>query len=96
MHLLTTCQQIKAQLSKIIQSGRFLSVLSGKLVDSLMEVGVSLAKYFLPPLSSMASAFVVDVAIQRRMGRQGVVRAEKQLLWSFQIKILMISELKNH
>ena len=43
--LLATCRQI-AQLSKIIQSGRFICALIGKLVSPLIKVGVPFVKTF--------------------------------------------------
>ena len=39
----------KAQISKKIQSGRFLASLLSKLAGSLMKVGLSLEKIFLTP-----------------------------------------------
>ena len=63
----------KAQLSEIIQSGRFLGVLLGKLGGPLMRVGVSLAKTFLPLFVTMASAPTIYGA----MCGKDVVRAGK-------------------
>ena len=40
----------KAQISKIIQSGRFLASLLSKLAGPLMKVGIPFAKIFLTPL----------------------------------------------
>ena len=59
----TDIKGIKAQLSKIIQSGKFLGVLFGKFAGPLMKVGVLLAKNVLAPLATMASASVIDSAI---------------------------------
>lgn len=54
---------VKAQMLNIIQSGRFFGALFGKLPGPLMKFG----EFFLPPLSTMASASAIDVAIQRQM-----------------------------
>ena len=57
----------KAQISKIIQSGRFLGSLSSKLAGPLMDVAVPLAKYFLAPLEITAAASAIDAGIQKKM-----------------------------
>ena len=81
----------KAQLSKIIQSGRFPGALLGKLVGSLIKkIGVHLAKKSLAPLATMASASAIDGAIQRKMCGRGVVRSGKGINFIFQSKIWMI------
>ena len=59
----TDIKGIKAQLSKIILSGKFIGVLFGKFAGPLMKVGVLLAKNVLAPLATMASASVTDGAI---------------------------------
>ena len=64
-------------MSKIIQSGGLLGALSGKFAGPLMKVAVLLAKNLLAPLAAMASASAIDDAIQRKIRRRGVVRAEK-------------------
>ena len=57
----------KAQLSKIIQSDRFLCYLLGKLAGQLIKVSVSLAS-----LAAMVSGFAIDCAIKRKMYGRGV------------------------
>ena len=55
----------KAQISKIIQSGRFLGSLLGKLAGPLLKVAVPLAKNILAPLGITAAASTIDGAIQK-------------------------------
>ena len=64
----------KAQLSKIIQSERFLCALFGQFAGLLMKVAVPLAKNVLALLAIMASASAIDGTIQRKMRGKGVVR----------------------
>ena len=56
----------KAQLSKIIQWGRFLFDLLGKLTGPMMKVYVPLGIFFLVPLTTMASASAIDGVIQKK------------------------------
>ena len=56
----------KAQISKIIQSGRFLSSLLSKIACPLMKVAVPLAKNILAPLGIAAAASAIDGAIQKK------------------------------
>ena len=42
-----------------------------------MKVGVTLDKYVLAPLATMASAYAIDGAIQRKMHGRAAVRAGK-------------------
>ena len=58
----------KAQLSKIIQWGRFLFDLLGKLTGPMMKVYVPLGNFFLllVPLTTMASASAIDDVIQKK------------------------------
>ena len=56
-----------AQLSKIIRSKEFLGALLDKLIGPLMKVAVLLAKNVLALLTTMASASVIDGAIQRKI-----------------------------
>ena len=53
----------KAQISKIIQSGRFLRSLLSKLAGPLMKVPIPLAKNFLAPLGITAAASALDAGI---------------------------------
>ena len=74
---MTDIELSKAQLSKIIQLGRFLGTLLSKSAGPLMKAILSLAKNVLTPLATMASASTIDAAIQRRKSGQGIVRAGK-------------------
>ena len=57
----------KAQITKIIQSGRLLgSLLSKKLVGPLMKVAIPLAKNILAPLGITAAASAIDAGIQKK------------------------------
>ena len=55
----------KAQIFKIIQSGRFLGSLLGKLAGPLMKVATPLAKNYLAPLGITAAASAIDVVIKK-------------------------------
>ena len=57
----------KAQISKIIQSGRFLLSLLSKLADPLTKVAVPLAKNILASLGITAAASVIDAGIQKKI-----------------------------
>ena len=61
----------KAQISKIIQSGGFLSSLLSKVAVSLMKVAVSLAKDILATLGITAAASTIDGAIQKKIHGSG-------------------------
>ena len=56
----------KAQIFKIIQSGRFLGLLLNKLAGSLMKVEIPLAKNFLALLGITAAASAIDAGIQKK------------------------------
>ena len=56
----------KAQISKIIQSGRFLGSLLSKLVGPLMEVAIPLAKSVLAQLGITAAASAIAEGIQKK------------------------------
>ena len=56
----------KAQISKIIQSGRFLGSLLSKLAGPLMKVTIPLAKNVLAPLGITAAASAIDAGIQKK------------------------------
>ena len=68
----------KTQLSKIFQSGGFLSAFLGRLAVTLMKVGVPLTEIFLSPLATMTSASAVGGAIQSNMRAKVVMRARKK------------------
>ena len=57
----------KAQISKIIQSGRFLGSLLITLAGPLMKVAVPLAKNILAPLGITATASVIDAGHQKKI-----------------------------
>ena len=61
----------KAQISKIIQSGGFLSSLLSKVAVPLMKVAVSLAKNILATLGITAAASAIDGAIQKKIHGSG-------------------------
>ena len=56
----------KAQISKIIQSGKFVGSLLSKLAGPLMKVAVPLAKNILAPLGITAAASAIDAEIQKK------------------------------
>ena len=56
----------KAQITKIIQSGRFLGFLLSKLAGPLMKVAIPLAKNILAPLGITAAAWAIDAGIQKK------------------------------
>ena len=56
----------KAQISKTIQSGRFLGSLLSKLTGPLMKIAIPLAKNVLAPLGITAAAFAIDAGIQKK------------------------------
>ena len=62
----------KTQLSKMIQSGRFLGNLLGKLAGSLMKVAMPLAKNVLAPLGLSAAMSATDGSIKKKMLGSGV------------------------
>ena len=57
----------KAQISKVIQSGRFLGSLLSKLAGQLMKVAVPLAKNILAPLGITAAASAIDTGIRKKI-----------------------------
>ena len=62
----------KAQIKKIIQSGRFLGKLLSKLAGPLMKVALPLAKNVLAPLGLTAAMSVTDGSIQKKIHGSGV------------------------
>ena len=70
----TDIKFIKTKLPKINQSGRFIDALLVKLANQLMKIGVLLAKRFLTPLATTASATGIDSVIQRKLFKQEVVK----------------------
>ena len=62
----------KAQIKKIIQSGRFLGKLLSKLASPLMKVSLPLAKNVLAPLGLTAAMSAIDGSIQRKYMVRGL------------------------
>ena len=62
----------KAQIKKIIESGRFLGKLLSKLAGQLMKVAFSLAKNVLAPLGLTAAMSANDGSIQNKIHGSGV------------------------
>ena len=56
----------KAQISKIMQSGRILESLLSKIAGPLMKITVPLATNILVPLGITAAASAIDAGIQKR------------------------------
>ena len=67
----TDIKLYKAQISKIIQSGRFLGSLLSKIAGPLIKVAVPLAKTILAPLVITAAASAIDSGIQMKMHGSG-------------------------
>ena len=63
----------KAQISRIVQSGKFLGSLLSKLTGPLMEVAVPLAKNILAPLGITAAASKMDAGIQKKIHGSGTL-----------------------
>ena len=61
----------KVQITKIIQSGRFLGSLLSKLAGPLMKIAVPLAKNVLAPLGITAAASALDAGIQEKIHGSG-------------------------
>ena len=62
----TDLKHSKAQISKIIQSGRFLGLLLSNLAGPLMKIAIFLAKNVLAPLGVTAVASTIDAGIQTK------------------------------
>ena len=67
----TDIKLFKAQISEIIQSGRFLGWLLSKIAGPLMKVAVPLAQNILAPLGITAAASVIDAGIQKKRHGSG-------------------------
>ena len=61
----------RAQISQIIQSGRFLGSLFSKIAGPLMKLAVPLAKNNLDPLGITAAASATDAGIQKKIHSSG-------------------------
>ena len=68
----------KTQLSKIFQSGGFLSAFLGRLAVTLMKVGFPLTEILTEILATMTSSSAVGGAIQSNMRAKVVMRARKK------------------
>ena len=70
-NILTDLTFSQAQISKIIQSGKFLGSLLIKLAGPLIKVAIPLAKNVLAPLGIAAAASAVDTGIQKQIHGSG-------------------------
>ena len=61
----------RAQISQIIQSGRFLGSLFSNIAGPLMRLAVPLARNNLDPLGITAAASAIDAGIQRKIHSSG-------------------------
>ena len=61
----------KVQISKILQSGRFLGSLLSKLTGPLMKVSISLVKNALASLGITVAASAIDAGIQKKIHGSG-------------------------
>ena len=73
-NLATDIKLSKAQLKKIIQSGRYLGKLLSKLAGPLMKVAMSLAKNVLAPLGLTAAMSAIDGSIQKKIHGSGATK----------------------
>ena len=70
-NILTNLTLSEAQISKIIQSGKFLGSLLIKLAGPLIKVAIYLAKNVLAPLGIAAAASAIDTGIQKQIHGYG-------------------------
>ena len=71
-NLATGIKLSKAQIKKLIQSGRFSGKLLSKLPGPLMKVAMPLAKNVLAPLGLTAAMSAIDGSIQKKIHGSGV------------------------
>ena len=71
-NLSTDIKFTKAQIKKLIQSGRFLGKLLSKLAGPLMKVAKPLAKNVLAPLGLTVAMSAIDGRIQKKMRGKGI------------------------
>ena len=86
----------KAQISKIIQSGRFLRSILSKLAGPLMKVAVTFAKNILASLGITAAASVIDSRIQKKRHGSGtatLIISNKEI--NYIMKIVQVLEDSN-
>ena len=62
----------KAQIKKMIQSGRLLGKLLSKLAGPLMKIAIPLARNVLAPLGLTAAMSAIDSSIQKKVRGEGV------------------------
>ena len=90
-NILTDLKLSKAQISKIIQSGRFLGSLLSKLAGPLMKVAAPSAKNILAPLGVTAAASAID-AVSGIM-TQKLVSLKRNLLIIIMTSVLLLQSL---
>ena len=90
-NILTDLKLSKAQISKIIQSGRFLGSLLSKLAGPLMKVAAPSAKNILAPLGVTAAASAID-AVSGIM-TQKLVSLKRNLLIIIMTSVLLLQGL---
>ena len=86
----------KAQISKIIQYGRFLGSILSKLAGPLMKVAVTFAKNILASLGITAAASVIDSRIQKKRHGSGtatLIISNKEI--NYIMKIVQVLEDSN-
>ena len=71
-NLATDIKLSRAQIKKLIQSGRFIGKLLSKLAGSLMKVALPLAKNVLAPLGLTAAMSAIDGSIQKKIHGSGI------------------------
>ena len=90
-NILTDLKLSKAQISKIIQSGRFLGSLLSKLADPLMKVAAPSAKNILAPLGVTAAASAIDTV--SGIMTQKLVSLKRNLLIIIMTSVLLLQSL---
>ena len=73
-NMATDIKLSKAQIKKIIQSGRFLGKLLGKLAGPLMKVAMPLTKNVLAPLGLTAAMSATDGSVQKKIHGSGTTK----------------------
>ena len=81
----------KAQIFKIIPSGRYLGSLLSKVAVPLIKVAVPLAKYVLAPSGITAVASVIDAGIKNKIhgsGKATSIISNEEMNFIMKIKIV--------
>ena len=73
-NMTTDLKLSKAQIKKMIQSGRFLGKLLSKLAGPLMKVAMPLAKNVLAPLGLTVAMSAIERSIQRKIHGSGTTK----------------------